>query len=249
VINRLLTSTDLPPTEPIDVGEDALASLAKEPYCRLEDGRLVLVPANELDAAGVSRLFLSLFEGPLPVEHLSFMVDHHQDDYVNRLIDVLPDLQSGFFLDEDSIKTLRAIAPLFPSVWVTLASPIQIITTHRASQPDVENDAVLASDRTAFWEEVIKAVRSDFTNVFLRGFLYDHLGVAEMEEKVEVIVKSKQGSVGEMRTEGRNAVRQLSDELIGEAGTRHVLIRMLPTTKQPWDETHPGPAMPLESQS
>ena len=124
---------------------------------------------------------------------------------------------------------------------MTLARPIQMITTNRADNPEVVDEAVLAADRDTYWDEVIRVVRSDFTNVFLRGFLYDYIGIAELQETVDVTVKSKVGVVGTMETETRTAVRQLSDELVGQAGTRHLLIRILPTIAEPWDDNHPEP--------
>ena len=48
-----------------------------------------------------------------------------------------------------------------------------------------------------------------------------------------------------MTTTTRNAIRQLSEELVGEAGTRHALIRMLPSIGEPWDDFHPDP-VPFE---
>ncbi|MGC4755520.1 hypothetical protein [Micromonospora trifolii] len=107
------------------------------------------------------------------------------------------------------------------------------------------DEATLISDRNTFWDEIIKVVRQDFMNVFLRGFLYDHLGVADLDEVIEVKVKSKSGAVGTMTTKTRTAIRQLSEEFVGEAGTRHALIRMLPTVAEPWEDSHPDP-IPLE---
>lgn len=228
-----------------DDEKEAFASLGAEPYCRLEGDHLTLRPASELDAASIARLFVSLFENVVAVKHLAFMAGRHHDPYVQRLIDALPERQAGFTLAGDDEASLRAVAPLFPSVWVTLAQPIQMITTHRASNPEVVDEAVLATDRNAFWEEIISVVRENFTNVFLRGFLYDYVRLAELEETTEVTVKSKDGVVGTMETETRTAVRQLSDELVGQAGTRHALIRILPTVDEPWNEHHPDP-VPLD---
>ncbi|MEV1329891.1 hypothetical protein AB0J20_09985 [Micromonospora costi] len=224
---------------------EAFASLADEPYSYIEDGKLSLVPANELDALGVARFFTSLFESAISVERLAFMTGRHHDPYVRRLIDTLPKQQAGFTLDEDDRLSLQAVAPLFPSVWAVLAQPIQLITTHRISEPGLTDEVTLISDRNTFWDEIIKVVRQDFMNVFLRGFLYDHLGVADLDEVIEVKVKSKSGVVGTMKTKTRTAIRQLSEELVGEAGTRHALIRMLPTVAEPWEDSHPDP-IPFE---
>jgi hypothetical protein len=229
-----------------DDEREAFASLADEPYSYTESGRLNLIPANELDAVGVARFFTSLFESATSVKHLAFMTGRHHDPYVQRLVDTLPEQQAGFTLDEDDALSLRAVAPLFPSVWVTLAQPIQLITTHRTGEPGLTDEAMLISDRNTFWDEIIRVVRQDFTNVFLRGFLYDYIGVADLDEITEVTVKSKTGVVGTMKTKTRTAIRQLSEELVGEAGTRHALIRMLPTVAEPWDDSHPDP-IPLES--
>jgi hypothetical protein len=63
------------------------------------------------------------------------------------------------------------------------------------------------------------AIRFDYGNAKLHGFLYDHLHVAEIEQRVDLIVKSKSGPIGlPIRTETRNAVRQYTDESIGDAG-------------------------------
>lgn len=246
LINRLLHGNNVIVEDfPTDDREEAFASLIEEPYCRLDNNQLKLLPASELDAAGVARFFTSMFENVVPVTHFEFMVGRYHEPYVQRLIDTLPEHQAGFAIAEDDELSLRALAPLFPSVWVILAQPIQMIVTHRASDPDVTDEAMLASDRNTFWEEIIRVVRADFTNVFLRGFLYDHVGLAELDEITEVTVKSKDTVVGTMKTKARTAVRQLSDELVGEAGTRHALIRLLPTVAEPWDQPHPDP-IPLD---
>jgi len=98
LVNRLFQGEEVSISEASLEHEEALALLTAEPFCRVDGGRLVLVPVTELDAAGVSRLFLSLCEGPIGVAHLSFMVDHHHDRYVDRLIESLAELQSGLAL-------------------------------------------------------------------------------------------------------------------------------------------------------
>jgi hypothetical protein len=223
----------------------AFASLVDEPYSSSEVGRLELIPADQLDATSVARFFVSLFETATSVKHLAFMAGRYHDPYVQRLVDVLPELQAGFTLAEDDLLSLRAVAPLFPSVWVTLARPIQMITQHRTAEPHLTDEATLISDRNTFWDEIIRVIRGDFTNAFLRGFLYDHIGVADLDEETQVTIKSKSGLVGTMKTTTRTAIRQLSEEFVGEAGTRHVLIRMLPTASEPWEDYHPDP-IPFE---
>lgn len=246
IITRMLKGHDVTVDDLSLDHVKAFEILTDEPYLRLDDNsHLRLIPAIELDASSNARLFLSLFENRVAVKYLDFMVDRHHDDYVQRLIDTLPDLQAGFLLPEDDERSLRALAPLFPSVWTTLAQPIQMITAHRASDPELTNEAILAADRAAFWDEIIRVVREDFTNVFVRGFLYDYIGVAELFETTEVMIKSKSDVVATMHTETRTAVRQLSDEFRSEAGSRHVLIRILPRVAEPWDEPHPEP-VPLE---
>jgi hypothetical protein len=78
----------------------------------VEGNRLWRLPAAEVDATGIARLFISLFENIVSVKHLAFMVEHHHVPYVERLIEVLPELQSGFTLSEDDVATLCAVAPM-----------------------------------------------------------------------------------------------------------------------------------------
>lgn len=225
---------------PTDDEGAAFTSLAEEPYCRVEGQEVALIAADDLDAVAVRRLFISLFEHAVPVHALGFMAEHLHDSYVQRLIDALPEIQRGFTVDPPDEATLREVAPVFPSVWGVLAQPIEMITTHRSVDEEL-NDAILSTDRNTFWEEITRAVRADFTNSALRGFLYDHMGVAELEETALVTVKAKRGALGTMRSENRTAVRQLADGLVGEDGARHALVRMVPTVAQPWDEQHPEP--------
>jgi hypothetical protein len=132
---------------------EAVESLAEEPFTHLACDQLVLVSPSDLDAASVSRLFVSMFDGTVRIPLLSFMIDGYHAPYVARLVELLPDLQSGFSLDEEEATSLKTIATLFPSVWLTVASPIPMITTHRAAQSDVD-EVVLAADRASFWETV-----------------------------------------------------------------------------------------------
>ncbi|GAA3537143.1 hypothetical protein GCM10022235_00740 [Kribbella ginsengisoli] len=226
----------------------AAADLADESFTCLKGANLTLLPPDEIGAAEVSRLFLSIFDDVVKVSLLSFMVGRHHDKYVRRLVDLLPEIQSGFTLDENDIRSLSEIAPLFPSVWVTLASENPMITTHRSDATEIIDEAVLAADRAAFWEAVATAIRSDFSNPRLRGFLYDHMGVAELQERNELFVKCKTGLVGHtIRTEVRNAVRQYTDESVSETGPVYVMVRMLPTIEEPWDQEHPPPEFPLDN--
>jgi hypothetical protein len=229
---------------------EATAALAEEPFTAVEGDRLRLLPPSELDAKSASRLFLSLFDNPVKVPLLSFMIDRHHQPFVERLVDLLPDIQAGFTLDVAEMETLRLLAVLFPSVWVALATEIPMITTHRANPSEVVDPAMLAADRTAFWEVVFQAIRSDYSNPRLRGFLYDLMDVAELEEHEELMVKTKSGVLGQpVRIEKRNAVRQYSDESVGEAGVVYVMVRLLPTVGQPWDDSHPESAFALEEET
>lgn len=221
--------------------------LASEEFTSGGTKRLRLVPAEALSATGVSRLFQVLFQGPIRVESLSFVAERLHDPYVQRLVDLLPDLQHGFAIETTNEADLRAIAPLFPSIWATLAKPIAFLAGHEAGQDDSPTDRQLREvDNNAFWEEMQRVVRSDFSNVYLRGFLFDHLGVAELEERRTVKVKTKELAVGTMATELRDAIARLGEELAGEAGTNHALVRILPTVAEPWDQTHPDPAVILD---
>jgi hypothetical protein len=163
---------------------------------------------------------------------------------------LLPEIQAGFTLDADELKTLRLLAVPFPSVWVAIARRIPMITTHRANAFDAVDAAVLDADPTAFWEVVFQAIRSDYSNPRLRGFLYDLMDVAELEEHEELVVKTKSGLLGHpVRIEKRNAVRQYSDESVGEAGSVYVMVRLLPTVGQPWDDLLPESAFELEEET
>jgi len=233
-----------------DGQSDAAAALADEPFTAVADGALRLLPPADLDAAAVARLFLSLFDNPVKVPLLSFMADRHHQPYVERLVDSLPDLQAGFTLDPDEHQTLLALAVPFPSVWAAIATQNSMITTHRTAAVRAPDDAVLAADRVSFWEVVFDAVRSDYSNPRLRGFLYDHMDIAELEEREQLLVKTKTGPLGQpVRVDKRNAVRQYSDQSVGEAGAVHVMVRLLLTVGQPWDDMHPEPAYPLDEQT
>jgi hypothetical protein len=76
------------------------------------------------------------------------------------------------------------------------------------------------------------------------------MDVAELEEHEELMVKTKSGVLGQpVRIEKRNAVRQYSDESVGEAGVVYVMVRLLPTVGQPWDDSHPESAFALEEET
>lgn len=230
-----------------DERSEAVAALASEPFTRVVDDRLELAPPSELDAASAARLFLSLFDDAVKVELLSFMVDRHHRPYVERIVELLPDIQAGFTLAADELDTLRALAVPFPSVWAALVTPNPMIATHRAAS-DAVDEAILAADRTALWEVVFLAIRSDYSNPRLRGFLYDYMDIAELEEHEELAVKTKSGPLGQpIRIEKRTAVRQFSDDALPqESAPVYVTVRILPTIAQPWEDGHPVPAYPLE---
>lgn len=229
---------------------EAVTALIEEPFTRVVDGRLELRPATELDAAAVSRLFLSLFENAVKVPFLSFMIGRHHQAYVERLVELLPDLQRGFTLGEDELATLLALTIPFPSVWAVLAAENPMITTHRTDS-GIDDEATRAADRVALWEAVFEAIRADYTNPRLRGFLYDYLDIAELEEHEELAVKVKSGPLAKaIRIEKRTAVRQFTDDSIPEsAGPVYVVVRILPGIAEPWEDGHPQPAFPLESES
>lgn len=229
-----------------DEPSEAVAAPAAEPFTRLVEGRLELAPASEMDAASVARLFLSLFDNAVKVRLLSFMIDGHHQPYLNRLVDLLPDIQAGLTLPGDEPETLRALVVPFPSVWAALATENPMITTHRAAS-DAVDEAAFAADRVALWELVFQAIRSDYSNAMLRGFLYDYMHIAELEEHEELAVKTKSGPLGQpIRIEKRTAVRQFSDDSMpDESGPVYVVVRILPTIGQPWDDGHPEPAFPL----
>lgn len=124
-----------------------------------------------------------------------------------------------------------------------------MITTHRADRTAAA-EATIAADRAALWESVFEAIRTDYANPRLKGFLYDHLDIAELEENEELLVKTKHGSLGPpVRIEKRTAVRRFTADSTPEAaGPVYVSVRMLPQVGQPWDDAHPEPAFPLDSE-
>lgn len=240
-------------------GEDAEVAevLAAEPFCEVKAGTVRLKEPRDLDAPAAARLIRSMFEDVVKVRHLGFMKDHGHDLYVLRLIELLPELQAGFTAMGEEVKTLQAIAPRFPSVWMTLATQIEMITTHRAKQSaDAEDfaskpqvgDAAEESDRNSFWEAILRAVESDYSNERLRGFLFDYMEIADLQTTIEFVVKGKRGPIGgPVITQYRNAVRQFTDELWSERPPEpiYVRVRLLASVEQPWDSAHPEPEFPL----
>jgi hypothetical protein len=220
---------------------DAVAALAAEPFCVVVDGRPRLLPPAELDDGAVARLFLALFEQKTSVRQLSFVADRLHEPYVNRLIDVMPMIQNGFSLDEDGANTLRAIAPFFPSLWVFLAVPFALITTHRDESGEAVSAEVLASDINNFWSEVSRIVREDYASPALRALLYDHLDLAELATQTELIVKTKSGVAGVLTSVVRDAIRQMDASEFGGEGITHVAIRLTSSASEPWDDSHPEP--------
>lgn len=218
--------------------------MARVSFCEVVDEGIVLKPAGSINALGIAALFQSLFQSTVRVGALQFVADGLHEPYVARMLDLLPELQPGVILGDAEDVSLRLIAPKFPSVWILISRPLEFIASH---QPDMDNwPDLTATDRNAFLEEVARSVRSDFANPFLRGFLFDHLGVVEIEERREITVKSKHSSLGTVRLETRDSIGQLSDELVGDSGLRHLLIRLYESAPQPWDQPQPDPVIELD---
>lgn len=250
LLNRLLDNEKIKLASLSGVQAEAANDLAGASFCRQDDGLLSLTPADDLDSEVIAEFFCSMFKCSMSVRLLAFMTEGHHDPYVARLVELMPELQRGFSLSEEETETLLAVARLFPSVWATLARPILMISTHRSGGAEQEDESIIASDRTSFWEAVVAAVHNDFRNPALRGFLYDYMGVAEIEERSEIFIKSKEGLVGaKISTEIRNAVRQYADPEAPSPDPIYVLVRMLPRVVQPWEEEHPKPEFPLEPDS
>ena len=240
LMNRLFAGQSVEPGEAAD-------ELRMEPFCAEIDGQVTLRPAGELNAYAVSRLFASIFTHAVPVAQLGFAADRHHTAYVLRLIDVLPELQFGFTLSADDDATLRAVAPYFPSVWMALATPMPFFAGHAETVVDDAKTGDLGVvDRNAFWETIADLIRGDFVNVSVRGFLFEHLGVAELAEQRALTVKTRSAAIGTVDVQYRNALATLSDELVGEAGSRHSIIRILPGIQEPWEVEHPEPTIALD---
>ncbi|BAJ75085.1 hypothetical protein MTES_2121 [Microbacterium testaceum StLB037] len=225
--------------------DEEVQALEKEPFCAGVGSQLRLLPPGELDHKAVSRLFVALFEQKTSVLQLGFIADRLHEPYVDRLVDVLPMIQHGFALNDEDTATLRAIAPFFPSMWVFLSVPYPLITTHREESSDDVSPEISASDSNNFWSEVIRIVKAEYVNPSLRGLLYDHLGLAELATQTELVVKTKSGVAGVIKSVVRDAVRQMDFAEFGGEGITHVSIRMLPHVPEPWEDEHPDPAHPL----
>ncbi|MET4538346.1 hypothetical protein ABIE37_000101 [Arthrobacter bambusae] len=224
----------------------AVTSLLGEPFCRHEDNHLVLATPEESNAASLRRLFLSLFEDTVRISALArFMVDHHHKPYLARMVELLPHLQAGFELSSDEASTLLDLAVLFPSVWVRVATEMPVIANNRVAGEAITPEAA-ESNRTSFWEEILDAVRSDFSNQRLFGFLYDYMGVAELAMKDEFVVKTKNGTVGApVSFQFRNAIRQFDAASIGQIGPMYAHVRVFANQEEPWESPHPDPQFPL----
>ncbi|WP_194384811.1 hypothetical protein [Microbacterium luteum] len=210
--------------------DEVIASVATEALCEEVDGEIRLIPADRIDMSAAARLFRSLFENTLKVEHLGFMTGRHHDAYVLKLIDGLTENQA-YPLDTATLQELKALTPHFPSVWLVIANNIPMYVA--------EDPGTLELRRVALWEAVISAVRSDFANPFLRGYLYDVMGVTEIETATEVLIKAKSAPIAGARLVARDRIGKADDELASEVGTRHPLFRVLPDADQPWEHEHP----------
>lgn len=250
VIGRLLRGRAVPRGEMPEGYEDLFEELAHEPFLATQADSLLIVDPPTLVASGVARFFECLFQTVVPVGLLGFIADGLHRPYVERLIDSLGELQPGLSLDVAGEAELRQIAPFFPSVWLAIARPDSFFAAHQNGETSASSDEVderiVIVNRNVFWEKVIEAVRSDFVNPNLRGFLFDHLHIAELEEHRTLTVKSWERRLGSASAETRDALGSLSRELAGEAGTGHVVIRVLPTMSEPWEMQHPDPVIELE---
>ncbi|WP_435748804.1 restriction endonuclease [Microbacterium sp. PMB16] len=227
VISSLLQGAALPG----DIPDGVLDELRAEPFCTAvgEDGIALTDPA-ELDPEAITRFFLSMFQHRLHVDVLSFMTNGHHLAHLNRLIDVLPKIHPWLPDPEDLAERLRTIAPSFPSVWTVISTPLAY-----TSLDDDPTPQTAEMQRHVLTEAIIEAIRGDFANVALRGYLHDVLGVAELEDETTLSVKSETGPLGKLDVHTRLRIGRLDDELVGEAGTRHVVIRLLPDIAEPWE--------------
>ena len=245
VRGQTLTRSDMPTGH-----EQLFDELAQEPFLTTVTDALSTVEPSTLPASAVARFFECIFQSVVPVGLLGFVADGLHEPYVERLIDSLPDLHPGLSLDTPGKTELHKLAPFFPSIWMTIARPDSFLTAQfegdEAGESNDADERVVIVNRNAFWEQVIAAIRSDFINPNLRGFLFDHLHVAELEEHRTLTVKTWEQSLGSASAETRDALGRLSDELVGSAGTGHVVIRVLSTMNEPWDMLHPDPVVELE---
>lgn len=79
----------------------------------------------------------------------------------------------------------------------------------------------------------------------LRPFLFDYLGVAELDERQSTVVKTKHEAVAEITTAVRNGsgVLKVPDDTGGSM--HHVMIRVLNSAPEPWDDAHPARSLEL----
>lgn len=250
LISRLIRGeslqlSDIPSDDP-----DLFDELSAEPFVSRTGNALVALDPSGLSPTAISRFFICLFQANVPVRLLGFVADGSHRAYVERLIDSLSELHPGLSLDATGDQQLRALAPSFPSIWLTVALPNTFLTAQRdEDEPEMSpEDArrVELVNQNAFWESVIGAIRSDFVNPNLRGFLFDHLHVAELEEHRTLTVKTWERALGSASAETRDVLGSLSAELAGDAGTGHIVIRALPGMAEPWEMEHPGAVVELE---
>ncbi|WP_341955945.1 restriction endonuclease [Microbacterium sp. LWH13-1.2] len=239
VVGRLLMSAPLPD----DVPAEVLNELRAEPFVTAVDDAIALTDPAELDAPAITRFFLSLFEHRLPVEALSFMTGGHHLAHLNRLIDLLPEIHPWLRDPEHLAGRLRTIAPSFPSVWTVISTPLAYTSLDDDATPQAAE-----MQRHALAETIIEAIRGDFANVALRGYLHDVLGVAELEDETTLTVKSQTVPLGSLDVHTRLRIGRLDDELLGEAGTRHVVIRLLPDIAEPWEPVQTRPVTEPETE-
>jgi hypothetical protein len=224
----------------VDESDKVLCELADSSFCVKLDNKINLSPAGGLDAQAATALVHTLTRGRVRVPYLRFVAEHKFDAYALRLVELVPQIQGGLVLPEEDVVTLRGLAPLFPSIWARLAIPIEFIATHADSGNTTPE--VASTDLNMFWETMLECVRADFASPPVRGLLFDYLDVAELEIQQHVVVKTKHAKVATITTTARDAIAQLSDELIGNSLNRHGIIRLLPGAEEPWDRPHPQPA-------
>jgi hypothetical protein len=217
-----------------------VAAFAGEPFCVVDDAGIRLIGATACDANSVSRFFEFIRSGPIKITDLNFVAQRLHQPYVERLVELLPEIQGGFAITAEDSETLRSWAPAFPSVWMLLASPIVGVASPDLTNDDVD-EVVHATRRNMFWEAVLDAIHRDFASASLRGLLYDHLDIAEIELQRDFSLKSKGGLLGRISVETRTAIKRLVDGYVGPDGASYALVRMLPSTPEPWDEDHPQP--------
>ncbi|WP_144782612.1 restriction endonuclease [Microbacterium sp. BH-3-3-3] len=239
VISNLLRGTPLPE----EIPEGVVSDLRSEPFCAaVGSDAVALVDPAELDAAAITRFFLSLFEHRLPLASLSFMTGGHHLAHFHRLIDLIPEIHPWLHDSGDLANRLSRITPYFPSAWAVISTPLP----YTALDADDATPQTSEMQRHALSEAVIEAIRGDFANVVLRGYLHDVLGIAELEDETTLTVKSTTGPLGNLDVHTRLRIGELGDELSSEAGTRHVVIRLLPGVAEPWEPVQTPPTAEAE---